>query len=766
MSYQAQRARPLITNGFAVDLPDAIEVFVRDCPDPKEVKAERERLSGFWFVHWVGGKLFHLRLNGGGPNVELSPKLVSTREYAWLLRARLDEAIAGVFTKYAPVRRRPFTFLALRSELIAQAAEVANISHPLLQHFRVTPKFSLNSKTYEPSDGMPAVGVFVTLGMRYEIDASLAQLHSAGVDLTGMYAVRRDSVVGERRLAGRISGVSEGKVRLRETSGTEIFAESDLQLEASKENFSACLKTLLGTRYKHLMDALENEEAAFTLGPSFDKTVEQMGDFLRRAPIDLAVGISAKIGDRIVLSNDNSESSNVYVAPPVEYVFDRAGSKSDQFAWPGLSKYGPYDRTTFANKSPRILVVFPSSTRGKVEAFLKAFRDGMGAGARGFPKGFRDLFGLISVEFVMCEVTLSADRSSVEVAYRAAIETKLLSDNEIHAGIIVLLDDHAFLSGLQNPYIRTKSLLLTLGVPTQEVRMWTVNQRPESLQYTMQNFSISLYAKLNGTPWTVNQDKVISDELVIGMGFAEVSGDRLGARQKYVGITTVFGGDGTYILGNVSKECSYDGYADALRESMLGVLRELKKRNNWHPGDTVRVIFHAHRPLKRIDVGKIVFSCTREVGSEQDLQMAFVTVSHDHPFFILDRAEAGIPVKRDSELKKGVYAPARGTIAKLGRYTRLLAVNAGKLVKRANTPLPKPLLISLHRDSTFRDVDYLSEQVLKFTSLSWRSTLPAGTPVTIFYSERIAELLGRLRDVPDWSATALAIRLKWSRWFL
>lgn len=31
---------------------------------------------------------------------------------------------------------------------------------------------------------------------------------------------------------------------------------------------------------------------------------------------------------------------------------------------------------------------------------------------------------------------------------------------------------------------------------------------------------------INGTPWTVNQDKAISDELVVGMGFAEFSGSR------------------------------------------------------------------------------------------------------------------------------------------------------------------------------------------------------------------------------------------------
>ena len=72
----------------------------------------------------------------------------------------------------------------------------------------------------------------------------------------------------------------------------------------------------------------------------------------------------------------------------------------------------------------------------------------------------------------------------------------------------------------------------------------------------------------------------------------------------------------------------------------------------------------------------------------------------------------------------------------------------------------------LHPASTFRDLDYLTEQVLKFTSLSWRSTLPAGRPVTIYYSELMAELLARLRAVPDWSPALVNTRLESSRWFL
>lgn len=760
--------RPLVLNGFEVALPAEIDVIVRPLPDPEQVKTERERLATYWFVHWLGGKLYCLRLKGGGPNVIGSPERLKVAEHPWLLRARLDEVIESVFERYAAIRLRPFSFLSRREEIVSTAAAKIRVSHPLLSGFLILPKFTLSAKVIELRDGDSRIGLFVTLGMRYEIEADLIALHKAGVDLAGLYVVWRKPQLGQRRLVGRIQTLNESVVLLSEATIAEsTVGASDVRLEGSLESFSRCLGSLLGNRYAGLRNAIDDAEANFRLGPAFNAVVDKMGEFLKRkSPVMLGQGIEARVGDRLVIENE-AESTSVYTVPPVEYVYDRAGSKRHEFAWVGLQTHGPYDRTTFAKKSPRILIVYPAIAEGKVEVFLKALRDGMPPPSRGFPNGFAKTFGLVNPEFVRCPVRVStSDRAGAEAAYRSAVEAHLEKDSAIDAGIVALLDEHAHLPDLQNPYIRTKALFLTLGIPTQQIRLATVNQRPASLQYTLQNFSISLYAKLNGTPWTVDQDQAISDEIVLGMGVAELSGSRTLARQRFVGITTVFGGDGTYLLGSVSRECSYDDYAETIRHSMLAILEDVRARNNWQPGDTVRVIFHAHKPLKRDEVAGIVFACARQVGSGQTLQMAFVTVSHDHPFYIFDPRERGIPTSRDSDVMKGVMAPARGTIARVGRWTRILAVNSHRLIKRANSPLPKPLLINLHQDSTFLDVDYLSEQVLKFTALSWRSTLPAGTPVTIYYSERIAELLARLRQVPDWSATALQVRLRWSRWFL
>jgi hypothetical protein len=757
----------LVLNGFEIELPKEIDVVVRSLSSPADVKAERERLGDHWFVHWLGGELYGIRLKPGGPNVAGEQRRLKITDHPWLLRSRLDDVIATVFQRYPALRRRPFSFLAQRDEIVESAAKAADVRHPLLAGFRILPRFTLSAKVLEPRDGETHLGLFVTSGMRYEIAADLPALQQAGVDLSGLYVVRRCPQKGERRLVGRVDRLADDLIHLAEATHDSTVLAADVQLEGSLESFTRCLGTLLGQRYTRLRDAIDDVEAKFRLGPDFDKVVERMGEFLRKkSPIVLAPGCEARVGARLRLKNEGDRTC-IYKAPPVEYVYDRAGAQRNEYAWRGLQTSGPYDRSTFAKKSPRILAVFPTTTEGKVEVFLKALRDGMPPPQTAFPNGFAKTFGLVNPEFVRCPVRLNGlGRDKVEAAYRSAIEAHLAKDATIDAGIIVLLDEHADLPPLQNPYIRTKALLLTLGIATQEVRMATVNQRPSSLQYTLQNFSVSLYAKLNGTPWTVDQDRAISDEIVVGMGVTELSGSRLSARQRFVGITTVFGGDGTYLLGAASRECAFEDYADAVRDSMVSVLEDVRNRNNWQTGDTIRVIFHAHKPLKRDEVAEIAFACAREVGATQTLQMAFVTISHDHPFYLFDLKEPGVTVSRDSELKKGTFAPARGTIARLGRSTRLLAVNSHKLIKRANSPLPKPLLINLHPDSTFFDLDYLAEQVLKFTALSWRSTLPAGTPVTIFYSERIAELLARLRLIPDWSATALMVRLRWSRWFL
>ena len=200
-----------------------------------------------------------------------------------------------------------------------------------------------------------------------------------------------------------------------------------------------------------------------------------------------------------------------------------------------------------------------------------------------------------------------------------------------------------------------------------------------------------------------------------------------------------------------------------LRDSTREIIDEIKKRNGWQAGDTVRIVFHAAKPPRNVDFALLMSDAVQAVGKEQNVEFAFVTVSHDHPFILFDPLEPG---KSTMKGPKGKYAPNRGVIVQTDAYSRLITTTGVTLVKRAGIPLPRPVQVHLHRHSTFTDLHYLSEQVLKFTALSWRSTLPAADPVTIYYSELIARQLARLRAVPDWSPALLDTRLRTSKWFL
>ena len=277
-------------------------------------------------------------------------------------------------------------------------------------------------------------------------------------------------------------------------------------------------------------------------------------------------------------------------------------------------------------------------------------------------------------QFITCTVPVlgTSDRRAAE-AYRRAIEDHLAASREPYdVALVAILDQHASLPDAINPYLFGKAILLMNGVPVQDVRLATLTARHEALQWSMQNLAVAMYAKMGGTPWTVAHDMTVDDELVIGMGSVELSGSRFEGRQRFMGITTVFRGDGNYLLSNLSRSCTYDEYPEVLEATTAEVLREVKRRNGWQDDETVRVVFHIHKPLKKVEIARIVERSVNEVGAGQTVQLAFLTVSQDHPFKVLDSAQPG---KHTAQGMKGVYAPSRGTIAQLGRFTRLLCTN-------------------------------------------------------------------------------------------
>lgn len=760
-----------LLNGFEIKFDsDRFEAYFDDLANPEEIEPLRKREQGEWFFYWRDGVLY------GIPEVENPSRTYGTKKrldlsnhhHLTLLASRINDRLPTKFPQYEALRTRPFEFLGRRDELVATATSNLQSVHPLVNRFTIRPRFELDARLYELRDGDTRVGLFVSVSTKWQIAATLTELKDARIELQGLYAVRRNPNQDQRRLVGRIEKVDEGKVFLSESfDETRAVTEDDVWLEGSRTSFKRCLSVLLGRDYGKFDSSRTAAEGDLLGGPGIQQLCEKMGDVLaKNSPIQIGLGMRCDVLGRIAPEN-STEYKSVADISQGEYCFDPAKTKRERYAWPGIVKFGPYSRDTFPKRSPRILVLAPDKASGKVGQFVRLLSEGITSLPNSrYSGGFSKLFHLHNPEFQTVTIPmLGATPITACSKYRETIESALRKYSNYDAALVAILDEHAYLDSDINPYAHAKALLLTAGIPVQQFRMATATQNTNNQQYILQNIALSLYAKMGGVPWTMDQGLAVDDEIVIGMGTAEMSGSRFLSRQRYVGITTVFRGDGNYLLGHLSRDCSFEDYPEVLADSMTKVLQEMRERNGWREGDTIRVVFHAHKPLKKAEIGQVVSECVKTAGEGLQIEFAFVTVSKQHPFLVIDPDYEGLATRVGNTVK-AIKVPPRGRVVQLGLYTRLLCTKGPTLIKRPQTPLPSPLLINLHKASTYRDLQYLSEQVLKFTNLSWRGTQPAEDPVTIYYSELIAKELSRLRGIEGWSPTVLNTRLRHSMWFL
>ena len=769
----------LCLNGFALELStEQIQAQVCSMPDNSAVSELRDLHRREWFLHWHLGELFALPRSKTPRHRFAEFRPLRCEDQLWLLKARIADELPEVFAKRPLLRFRPFKFRGNLGEIVSEIAKEGNFPAARLKGFEIYPAYELDVKIIAFEEGKPLLGLFVRPSTKWTISTPLRELLDAGVDLRGLFVVRRERRKGERALVGRVERLNGNTVQLSESYSTataedadaQIAAES-VQLEGTKASFSFCLRHLLGQDYRRFEELRDDHMGRILGGAAVRTLLDQMQEFFRkRPPLQLTPELAVTVGRRLALREvvpPPAMSKVVHRFPPVEFCFEPSRTKRHQYPWFGLSKYGPFSRSSFANRSPVILLVCPEQFQGPSEQFFRLFTNGVtGVRDSRYPSGFAKTFGLADVRAQTIRVQTGTS-GDIVANYRRAIQNHLArGEDPPQAALVVVPEEFSKVPDERNPYLHTKALLLTQGIPSQQLRSTTVVQssKSASMQSALQNISVAMYAKLGGTPWTVDHDETINDEVIIGMGYTELSGSRFESRQRFVGVATVFQRDGSYLLGQTTSECPYEEYPTHLRQVTREVLDEVSQRNGWRGGDRIRLIFHTYKELKRDEMAKIAADCAEALRGAYDVEFAFLTVTQDHPFSALDFAQNGLP--HYSGALKGVYAPDRGCAIRIGENTMLLNVCGAPLVKRPQLPLPEPVLVHLHPQSTFKDLNYLTEQVLKFTGLSWRSTLPARKPVTIYYSELITEFLARCRCVLDWSPAMLNTRLRSSRWFL
>lgn len=782
----AQRQRVpsgvLLLNGFEVIIDD--EVFTAYVvegagSDEERNAALRAEFSGEWLLRRRGNDLHGLPLVHEPERAFGSASSMEVRGNLHLLGARLEAAIAATAQGELMVGRNP-SVLAERNLLEEAISSQAgsNTGAELAKRFSVRPRFDFQARAISLARDSKLV-LFLRVRTRWGLDVAVSELVEAGVDVAGLYVLRASNESEGPRILGRVSAIDGDTVFLDDLAD-EAPSQVDagrIVIEPRRDYVIRLLGSLLGegTATRVLREMDEGIAANYKTGSAFYSVLEKMSGRMqaRLGRVSLASDLTAQIGGlvrvpRIMAVGNGTSYTTIHEVGQVEHCYNPARTQRDPFAWSGLQQYGPFQAATFSPRSPRILVVCTDTTKGRAEQFVQAFLQGVGDG-QSFG-GFASTFHLVNPEVVFCAVPWIANNgNNPGRAYKEAIERHHEDNriNEYDAALVLVHDEHADLPPNVNPYLWSKAYLLMMGVPVQQARMSTVTASSYTLTVALKNISTALYAKMGGVPWTVNQSESINDEIVIGLGLAE-QGGRFGSRRRLVGITTVFRGDGNYLLGYVAGQCAYQEYPATLRRSTLEVLRRRKQNEGWQPGDTVRIVFHSYQPFRGQEIDRIVAECVAEVGQEQNIEFAFLTVTKDHPFTLLDINQEGYSRGQGAPLK-GTYYPDRGLITQIGRYERLISTIGPAQSLGPDVPIAKPILIKLHRASTYNDLTYLAEQVLRFTSLSWRTVYPVRMPVTIGYSKLIAEQLGQLDELAQeglWSPETLNAQLASKLWFL
>jgi hypothetical protein len=664
---------------------------------------------------------------------------------------------------------RPITFFGdeKKGDMLRRAAPAGATCPDWLS---VCPMYEADVRVFRFDRQNPFVGINLNVFTRRRIMRSCGELLASGFRVDGYYVGThlppRDRRIQPRfRLAGCVQRVEGDRLVLtdhRPDEPTDIAA-ADAHLAA--EAFDAVVRHAFGAAAEGVLDRLDRSLGEFHTGPVRLERLRVICGYFRDRRIEVAPGIAFH-ATGFLSQQEHRTFPRIDKAPPVVFVFDSSGSRTDTWHDRGMDNFGPYSAPTFTPTRPRICVVCQKAHKGRIEQFVRKFLRGIvvpNARRSPFAKGLVRKYGLedAMTDFFEAEGDTAA---AYQKAVWRAVEAQTTQDFRYDLALVETEERFHALRGAANPYFVTKAEFMSHQIPVQEFKVETTEIPDGRLQYVLNNMGLATYAKLGGVPWLIRAHLPIAHELVVGMGSARIGEGRLGQSERVVGITTVFSGDGRYYLSTLSRAVSFEDYGSALLDSLKGTVGRLSRDLNWQPKSHVRLVFHAFKPLKEAEE-EAVKNLIGSLG-DYDVEYAFLHVSDDHPLLLFDEAQKG---ERSYEGKgglKGVCAPARGCFLRLSGHEVLITLTGAKEVKQASDGLPRPILLRLGRGSTFNDMTYLTRQVNTFACHSWRSYFPSPLPVTILYSELIARLLGNLSGLPRWNPANMFGRIGEGRWFL
>lgn len=421
-----------------------------------------------------------------------------------------------------------------------------------------------------------------------------------------------------------------------------------------------------------------------------------------------------------IIPNDNEVFLTNNINKPIRYYCDdeKVPYGNRLFVNDAIQKFKPYNYSLL-KENYNIAVLFPAENQGIAEDFVKKVE-----------KRLIETFHIKKVNFSY----LIASKASVE-DYKEAIYSKDLQN--IDLAIIIVLDKFKNEEDINSPYLLTKAKFLSREIPTQEVRLETILGSAVSLQYTLNNIALNIFAKLGGIPWVVEKTDNLRQEFIVG-----ISSTINRENKKIFGVATVFDFNGKYYQADCVPLASFNTFEDKeeYTKKIQSTVKYLLEKIDITNKD-IRFIFHLTKsPSNKYEIKAI--NNVLQNYKNYNVQYAFVKIGYYHNFRLFK-----------DEGKQNVFD---------GQYLRI-SNNEALVQFKGKDKLP--VRFTLHQDSTFRDLFSLAKQIYWFAFLSYRSYNPARKPVTTLYPWLITSLLEKMKNIEGWDKDIIR-RMEDKLWFI
>lgn len=720
------------------------------------------------------------------PLTEFAPVTVELDENPFLFERLLQDAVEARLQSAGFTKRGYRDFVNFSKGNLLEKVEPLNAA--LKQPIGIYPKIIVDAYFTAFSEKSLLLGLVVDVLYTTRVEIPLNEILAAGADLSGYNVyVKLHESASEAKDFPELVGRTIGKIahtagdwadledcrdeKLKRVRTNSVMLEPrreylDAYLEARYEqNFSAG-KQQIADKFKELISPAKKYQLIKAL---VDQRLMLAGDNGQVQPLVLLPGLTAQLAKMQAIPASQTEFPVRYLQPPT-YSFDPT---ANQFysgrVDDGLRIHKPYSKRKFRDKQHHILVVAPEQYKGTVQQALAKLRSGIKIPKqRAVFTGLQDMYDLtqLHIEERYCPLNQTAPmRSYQDALQQALIETGTTITYDL--ALIVIEERFKRLPDSENPYYQCKAFLLagTSAIPTQNLTIEKLRQGDYNLQFILNTVALACYAKMGGTPFVLQTSNEGPSELVFGVGRSIVKESRYGGGEQTIGFSTVFRANGEYIYNDSTPYCDIEDYSRQLEKTIRRTVEQVASFEQLKDGAELRLIFHIFKTTGKKEVDAI----TNAIGklTRYKIEYALIHVSQDHHFHIFDYdcdgAMKGYGEKSYKDTSSALI-PRRGLVVTLGKRERLVTIIGPEQYRGYGCP--SPIRMTLDKSSTYLDIDDLARQLFDLSFMNARSLNPAIKPVTILYSEFLADVVGHLRGVQNWSVELIQQKLGQRLWFI